>query len=256
MIRFVATALLIVATSVSAAATTIKVDYSVSIRGFPVGKAKLEAEIVDERYSVALSGGVSGLARLVADASTEAEASGRIGEDRPFADAFSYVWVENDETERASVRFNGSGAEEIALDPPRSRPERYVPMTAEAKADSVDVVSAVLWPAATGARPETCERTLPLIDGKRRFDLEAQFVRVESFATRNRSRYYRAVVCSLRYKPIAGHRADKRGEDLLDGTDMEVWLVSTGNGLATPVRFQLTIGVGKVVFEATRFRVN
>lgn len=261
MIRSVAL-VLVAALAVSAAwesagARALKADYFVAIRGFPVGKAKLRAEIAEESYSVAFSGGVSGLARLFASISAEAQATGRIGSDRPRTDAYSHVWVEDDETETVTMRFNGKGVEDIAIEPPIDRPERYVPMTAEMKADAVDLVSAFLWPAAS-AGPDACARTLRLIDGRRRFNIEAAYARMESFSTRRGSRYHRAVVCALSYEPVAGHRADKPlGEGFLsDGSDMEVWLVSAGGGLVAPVRVQLTTRIGRVVMEATRFEAD
>ncbi len=240
-----------------AAARPLSIDYAVSIRGFPVGKMKLRAEIVERRYSIAVSGGITGLARFFADTRTSAEAIGLIGDDRPRAESYSHVWIEDKETETVAMRFEGRGVSEIALEPPRRRPERYVPMTAEDTADAVDLVSAFLWPAASGATPQTCDRTLPLIDGKRRFDIESAFVRMESFATRRSSLHHRAVVCSLRYRAIAGHRADKEGDNFLSmGDDMEVWLTSAGGGLALPVKVQLTTRFGRVVVEAIAFETE
>ncbi|MGH6926620.1 MAG: DUF3108 domain-containing protein [Propylenella sp.] len=240
-----------------ALARSLRADYAVTIGGLPVGKAKLTAEIADRHYSVAFSGGVSGFARLFTDAETGAEATGTIGDDRPRAESYSHFWIEDNETETVSMRFAGDGVTDIAIEPPVKRPERYVPMSAEAKAEAVDMVSAFLWPAAAGASPEACERTLPLIDGRRRFDIESAFSRMDSFATGNGSRYSRAVVCTLTYRPIAGHRIDKQEDGFLSGGgDIEVWLASAGDGIVAPVKVTVESRYGRVVMQATTFETE
>lgn len=242
--------------AVAAAPLSVRTEYSVSIRGIPVGRAELRADIVDGRYALAFSGGVRGLARLFSDAETTAHASGRVAADRLQPDEYTHVWIEDDETESVDMRFAGLGVTDIALDPPRNNPERYVPITAEQKADALDPVSAFLWPAADGG-PAVCARRLPLIDGKRRFDITLSFDREVSFATRDGSYSGAAVVCHFRYRQIAGHRPGKKSSLFLaDSDDMEVWMAPAGNGLVAPVRIQVRTRVGRIVLEATGFRAE
>jgi hypothetical protein len=244
-------ALAVAAPGDGAAAQSLEVGYAVSISGFPVGRAELRAEIHDRRYTVWFSGRISGLARLFSDARTEAQATGVIGDDRPLAEDYEHVWIEDGETETAGMHFSGRGVAEIELEPPLRRPERYVPLTAEHKADALDLVSAFLWPAPAGAAPEACDRTLPLIDGKRRFDIGFAFNRMESFAAGDGSRHRRAVVCAMHYRPVSGHRIDKKSDGFLTEGDMEVWLSEAGNGLMLPVKVQLATKFGRAVLEVT-----
>ena len=238
------------------AAHSVRTEYSVTIRGIPVGRAELSAEFADGRYALAFSGGVKGLARLFSDAHATAHASGRIAADRLRPDQYTHVWIEDDETESVDMRFKGPGVTDILLDPPRNKPERYVPITAEQKADALDPVSAFLWPAADGG-PAVCARRLRLIDGKRRFDITLSFDREVSFATRDRTYSGTAVVCRFRYEQIAGHRPGKENSLFLaDSDDMEVWMAPAGNGLVAPVRIQMRTRVGRVVLVATGFRVE
>lgn len=241
----------------SAAARGIRIDYAVSIRGFPVGRAELRAEIAERRYHIAFSARVAGLLRLFSDAHTTAEATGVLGDDRPRPEDYSHIWVEDDEAETVTMRFAGDGVADIRLDPPRGRPERYVPMTAAHKANAVDLASAALWPTPDGVSPTTCNRTLPLIDGKRRFDVGFAFVRMESFATENGSRHRKAVVCSIDYRPISGHRrtGDEGGFLRPDG-NMEVWLAALGEGIAMPVKVELSSRAGRVTLDATKLEVD
>jgi hypothetical protein len=240
-----------------AAAGDLHMEYSVRVRGFPVGAAELTGSIEGGRYALAFSGGIRGLARLFSDARVRAEAACTVDTDRLHPEEYSHFVTERDNTESANVRFSGPGVAEIVLDPPRKRPERYVPMTAGDIADALDPVSAFLWPATGGATADVCNRTLPLIDGKERYDIALSFKGTEHFTTRDGSFSGPAIVCALRYVPVSGHRQGSRSvQAMAEAGDMEVWMAAAGEGFVAPVRIRLRIRMGQVVLEARRFEAN
>jgi hypothetical protein len=255
---FAALALLVLlASSEIAAAETLTTEYSVTVRGFPVGRAKLEATFNDGSYSIRFAGGMRGLARLFSDAETTAAAEGRIGEERLMPADYNHVWTEDDDTETVAMHFSGRRIADMTLDPPIKHPERYAPFTKENTSDALDPVSAFVWPAAGGVTPETCNRTLPLVDGRRRFDISLAFDREEDFSTRDRSFHERTVVCRFSYTAVAGHRIDKpQKESILNGKEMEVWMAPAGTGFAAPARIQVLTRVGRIVLVATKFRLE
>ncbi len=79
------------------------------------------------------------------------------------------------------MHFSGrGGSTDIVASIRREKhPERYVPLTEADTADVLDLVSAFVWPVAGGVTPDICGRTLPLMDGKRRFDIALAFSRLE-----------------------------------------------------------------------------
>jgi hypothetical protein len=237
-----------------AAALTLHTDYAVSIRGFPVGSATLTAAIGKGRYSIAFAGGVHGLARLFSDAKTTANASGRIEDERLEPQSYSHVWTEDNEVETVSMRFSRHGVAAITLDPPRKHPERYVPLTPKTNANALDLVSAFVWPV-SAFDPNLCKRTLPLIDGKHRFDIALAFSRREPFATRG-GYAVNTVVCSFRYHPIAGQRIGKNDESIADGEEAEVWMAPVDRGFVAPVLVQFQTRAGRIVLRATSVRVE
>ncbi len=255
--RSASLALLLLIAPAPGEAETLRIDYSVSIRGFPVGTARLRSEIAGGRYDTEFSARVSGLARLFSDAEMSARAIGGFSPPRPRPQEYRHIWIEEGETEAVRMRFSGDAATEIELDPPRRRPERYVPVTNEHKADVLDPVSAFLWPVAAGGGEEICERTLPLIDGKYRFDVELAFAGETIFTPRNKGFSTPAVVCSMRYRAISGHRIDRTGGSFMkEGTEAEVWMAPAAESLLAPVRVQLESRVGRIVLQATRFEVE
>jgi Protein of unknown function (DUF3108) len=238
-------------------AGSLRTEYSVTVRGFPVGSAKLKANFDGSRYTIQFSGGIRGLARLFSDAETSAAAVGELGADRLIPSEYKHLWREDNETESVDMRFSGRKLADVSRDPPEQHPEHYVPLTNADKVDVLDPVSAFVWAVAGGVSPDICSRTLPLMDGKRRFDIDLSFSRMERFATRDRSFRGRAVVCSFRYRPVAGQRIGKTKGDTITGDGvMEVWMAPAGEGLAVPARLQIATRMGRVVMTATRFEVH
>lgn len=252
--RFLLVANLLFFPLAPAAAKSLRTDYAVSIRGIVVGTALLEAEVDGELYSAQFSGGIVGLARLFSDARTSAHATGRMDAGSLRPEEYEHLWIEDNEAETVELRFSGPTLTEISLDPPRDRPERYVPITAEQKTNVLDPVSAFLWPSPSGATPATCDRTVPVFDGKRRFDLTLSFIRRDTFRA-GAATPGEAVVCGVRYRPVSGHRANGKGGGFLkDGKGMEIWMAAAGEGLVAPVRIQIDTRIGRIVFRATKVR--
>lgn len=238
-------------------AHTLRTDYSVTVRGFPVGAAHLRASFGGGDYRVDFTGGITGLARLFSDAKTNASVSGRTAEDRPRPLEYSHVWVEKGEEEDVRMLFAGRGVKSISLTPPREHPERYVPLTKKLEADAFDPVSAFLLPAGGAVGPDTCARTLQLIDGKRRFDLELSFRRSATFKTSDGTYSGPIVVCGMRYVAIAGHKQGKEdGSFAADAKDNEVWFAPAGDGMVAPIRLQFRSRIGRIVMQARTFKAE
>lgn len=239
----------------AATARTLETEYSLSVRGLPVGTAELKADFQDGRYTIGISTRTSGLIRIFSDGNGSAEAIGRADADGLRPAEYGHRWTEEGDTESVHVEFAGVNVKTIAVDPPVKRPQRYVPVTAEHKRGVLDPASAFVWPASGEGGPQLCRRVLRLFDGKRRFDLSFAFSRMENFRARDGSYSGPAFVCSMRYTPISGHRAKKDSvRAMAENTDMEIWMAPTSDGRNfAPVKVRVGTEYGRVVLEAKRF---
>ena len=255
--RFLAAAtsgFLFAACPAQAIAATFSTEYSVRLVGIPIGTAGVEAKFRDGRYTIAFSGRVGGLARLFSHASASAAAAGETGSDRLSPSEYRHQWTEDDETERARVRFRNADVIEISLERPVRHKEQDVPVTEAHKRNVLDPASAFLWPASAGAAPETCERTLKLFNGRHRFDLAFRYSRTDSFQASDGSYSGPAVVCAMRYTPLSGYRRSKASVRFMaENRDMEVWMAPTGDGFVAPVKIRVRTKYGRLVLEARRF---
>ena len=119
---------------------------------------------------------------------------------------------------------------------PASRPFARVPGT-------VDPVS-----------PEACNRTVPVFDGRLRYDLKLAHKRMERVKA-DKGYEGPVVVCALYFAPIAGYIPDRPAiKYLIAQRDMEVWLAPiAGTRVVVPFRFSVPTPLGLGVLEATQF---
>ena len=105
-----------------------------------------------------------------------------------------------------------------------SKPD-FVPITENMKRGIVDPLSAFLVPYKTSSPEKVCARTLSIYTGRERFNLALTPLRREKVSIPG---LYEgeAQVCAARYKPLGGHRAQKKEvKYMIANKDMEAWFV-------------------------------
>lgn len=94
---------------------------------------------------------------------------------------------------------------------------------------------------------------VPIFDGRQRVDLSLTFERVEAEGGAPISAD--AILCRVRYEPIAGHRAGRRTiRNLRENRDMEIGFARLpGREVMAPVRILVGTPLGALVSKADRF---
>jgi Protein of unknown function (DUF3108) len=102
--------------------------------------------------------------------------------------------------------------------------------------------------------PDACKRKLAIFDGRQRADIELVFKRMDRVHA-DKGYQGPAVVCTVLYKPIAGHRPERPGiKYLVETREMEMWLAPiSGTRLLVPFRFSVPTPFGLGVLQATYF---
>jgi hypothetical protein len=244
----------------SAAADTVQMSYSVKLVGLALGTAGLQATIEPSTYQVEVNAKLSGMASAVSKSEGAAQASGGIAQGRVLPNAYATTSSNSRETRTVRMALNSGVVRAVEITPPFEEPPAAgrVPVTDAHKRGVVDPLSALVMPAThTGPiiAPAACERTLPVYDGYTRFDVELSYVGQREVKTRGYSGP--VVVCAARYKPVAGHRPDRRSTKFMtDNKNMQVWLMPVeGVRALAPYRISVGTMVGEVVIEATNVQV-
>ncbi len=230
--------------------------YGISMAGIAIGKAAWTLETDGGRYVTAATGSASGLLSVLFDGEGRASTRGTLEHGRPVPDHFAAQNVgEGDRTE-VRMRFEDGSVADLRVVGAPPVADR-VPLMPGDRLGVLDPLSALLLPIA-GAfdvlSPEICQRTLPVFDGRRRYDLRLSFKRMEH--VKSAGGYSgAAIVCAMTFKAHAGHSAGSLlVKYLSEGRDMELWLAPVaGTRVVAPLRAQVAGLLGNLVVQATRF---
>ena len=149
----------------------------------------------------------------------------------------------------------------IAVEDNAARPGPDRVSLAQSHAQGVtDPLTALLLPnvgSDAAAAKESCSRTLPVFDGRRRYDLVLSFKRMDEIQDKKQDRKQdgRVVVCNVVLRPIAGHRANSMiTKYVAERRDIEISFAAiTGTRLLAPLRFLLPTLLGTMAVQATSF---
>ncbi|WP_271199398.1 DUF3108 domain-containing protein [Methylopila turkensis] len=264
LVRLSAIALVFVASAqaVSAAETRVRARYDLTLAGFNIGTASMQAGIQDQSYDLNVSARMTGLARFLTGGRGAATARGAV-RDATVAPAAYAINTRSGEKGQV-IRFAlAAGAIRSMLVEPPARTEGIVPVSDSDKRGVLDPVSALMMPVAGAGDPlasSSCNRTLPVFDGRQRFDVTLRYDRTETVkgASSAPGQYEgQAIVCKASYKAISGHRPGRKQVAFMESNkDMEVWLAPVaGTRALLPWKISVRTEVGVAVIAASSFVV-
>lgn len=232
-------------------------QYTLSMAGLAIGKLTWQTRLGASDYTTVANGRIVGFLSLLVSGEGKVSVMGQVKDGRPQPVSFASSIVREDEKVGVQIGFDGSRVRDLHVDEPPLEDDR-VPIAETHKLGVIDPLSAFLIPgAADPTARESCERTLAMFDGRRRYDLALAFKRTdvikgEGGAART------ALVCSVRFTPMSGHRASSQFVKFLsEGRDIEVWLVPvTGTRILAPVRLSVASLIGSMVLQANQFETT
>lgn len=239
----------------SARAESLSIDYDLSLIGFPIGQATLTGNADPGTYRLELTAKLTGLASIVAGGKGVAVATGTGLPGRVLPNSYLLTVSGSGPLQTIKMGLNSGNVTSIAIDPPlEPRPDR-VPVTEQHKRGVLDPVSGFLMPVPGKGPimdPSTCNRTLPVFDGGGRFEVALKFR--ETTTLKIKGYEGPALVCDVRYTPVAGHRAERRAVQFMaDNRDIQVWLIPVGQSrLVVPARIMLRTLIGMLAIDARR----
>jgi hypothetical protein len=234
----------------------LQAEYSISMAHITVGKGAWTTDIGTDQYAATASGSASGILSVLVSGEGVISVQGMIKDGRLQPSVFTSKMDSSDDKTDLRMRFENGNVVELVADAP-STAEPRVPVTEVHRQGVLDPLSALLIPVAGTSEVisvEACQRTLPVFDGRRRYDLKLAFKRADKVKA-DKGYQGGVVVCSLAFQPIAGHRpASALIKYLSQGRDMELWLAPiAGTRILAPFRLSITNLIGNIVINASRF---
>jgi len=229
-----------------------EVAYTISAARIPVGSATLSGRTSPEEYVISLSGRTGGLLRVLSSGEGSMTVTGAVSGGKLSPLRYTSKTTADDDTLAVTMTFKDGNVSELEATEPPAGDDR-VALAPEHRRQVLDPLTALLVPAAADGET-VCRRTLPIFDGRRRYDLKLAFKRIEQ--VKAEAGYAGpAVICAVAFAPIAGHRrASPLLSFLTDGRDVELALAPIADsGVLAPFRITATYMLGNVVMQARRF---
>ena len=243
----------------AARAETWRATYSVSLLGLPIGTAGAVGDFSRTGYRIEANAKLSGLATLVSNSKGVVTGSGAIVEGHILPATYAVTAANSTMTRTMRMSLAGSAVTGVDISPPfEDKPDR-IPLRDQDKRGVLDPVGAFIV-SVPGADPligpAACNRTIPVFDGYTRFDVRLAYVgqrRVETTGYTGP-----VAVCTVRYVPIAGHRANRPGTKFMaENKNMELWLAPVESArVLLPYRISVRTMIGTTVIEASEFSVQ
>jgi hypothetical protein len=252
---------LMVAAAPGRAQAQAKLDasYAITVAHIPVGNVAATVDIGDGEYTMSMNGRASGMMRVLASGEGRFTTHGLVKDGLPVPESYSSKSTSDDDTLDVTMVLDGGAVQELTASPPPPSKDR-VPLAAKHRHDIVDPLTALLLPASEGSDGLTqaaCQRTLPVFDGRRRYDLKLAFKRMERVKA-DKGYAGPVVVCAVTFQPIAGHRASSPMVKYLgEGRAIEIAFAPVaGTKLLAPFRIAIANMLGNLVVQASRFEAQ
>jgi len=231
--------------------------YIATLAGMQIGQGAWVIEIGDDQFTAAASGMTTGLLRVFANGEGNSASRGAVRGDNLLPAIFVSTVNNDKKVEELRIVLNGGTVKELVVDPPTTPNPNRIPLTDAHRRGVVDPMSAALIRVPGNGdpvSPEACRRTLPIFDGRMRFDLQLSFKRIENVQAR-KGYQGPVAVCGVQFVPLAGFVPERLAIKYLETQqDMEMWLAPIpGTRVVVPYRISLQTPLGRGVLEAVQF---
>jgi hypothetical protein len=234
-------------------------SYTISFARIRVGDLTATVVLGDSGYAISARGHAGGIIKMLLDGEASFAARGTIKDNHPVSTTFTSKIVSSSETSDVTMVLDDGSVRELEAAPLPSSTD-LVPVTETNRQGIIDPLTAMLFSTAAigeGLSQHVCRHTLPIFDGRQRYDLKLAFKRIDQ-VTADKGYAGPVVVCSVRYEPIAGHRASTPLiKYLSEGREMEVALAPiAGTRMLLPFRVSVESMLANLVIEANRFEAS
>jgi hypothetical protein len=232
-------------------ANRITAVYRVDLAGFNLGDFRLTTTFRGDDYEMRGEGRFTILEGLVYEWRGVTASAGRVTSAGPEPAMYALNYSNGGKkTEQLRMTFEGRAVTGISIIPNKLPSPRTIPVTKEQLEGVLDPMSGAFL-SAHSENPNgdlsVCNKTLPVFDGRQRFDLVISPKRAVNVQRTTPTGYAGpAVICGVKFIPIAGYQPDNPGIRLMSqSNEIEVWLIPVrGTYMYVPYRIVLPTPVG------------
>ncbi len=171
--------------------------------------------------------------------------------------AFEMSYKSKKKVTSVKIGFADGAVNAVALVPNKPPPPETIKLKPEDLKNVFDPMAASI--AMSDATPaDACNRTIPVFDGKARYDLRLSFKRREPISERQASGQPKElVVCRVKYVPVAGHKPKDFTDPWIDYNNIEIALRPVPKvGIYVPYRVTIPSPIGSAVMTADTINIT
>jgi len=237
--------------------------YSIRFAGIKLGEFEVWSNINNESYSLRGKGKLKFITGRLFEIKGGTTSAGAVTENGPKPASFAFNFKTKKRRGELAMMFENDSVAYVMAKPPFSNSSKIIPVTEAHVKGVLDPLSAIFFTAKTSNRNEdgsVCPGRIPVFDGKQRFDLVLTHKKTIQVKKKRRKKGYKgpAVVCRIKYVPIAGYKPDNSGVQFMATTeDIEVWLIEVPkSGMFVPYHVTVPTPYGTASATSTAFQVE
>ncbi|THD68347.1 MAG: DUF3108 domain-containing protein [Bradyrhizobium sp.] len=235
----------------------LEARYEATLAGIPVGKGAWTIDIAEDQFSAAATGGTSGLLKTFAGGSGTGASQGRVVNGALAPTNYSASTTTSKKSETVHMVLSNGNIREYGIEPVPPVDLDRIPITeAHRRGVNDPMTGSLLRVPGNGEllTPDTCRTSIPIFDGRMRYDLKLDFKRMET--VRSEKGYQGPViVCAVYFSPVAGYIPDRAVIKYLAAQrHIEIAFAPiAGTRVLVPYRMVIPTPLGNGVLEATQF---
>lgn len=207
--------------------------------GFKIGEAAGRLQWSNDRYALDLSARTAGVLGWVMSIDQQASSNGHI-DTLPTAEWHRNHNADGDNRNWIELAFTADDIQIVDAHP-HPETETRSPVPADMKRGALDPLSAVLALGVTVTEAGQCSGTVPVFDGRRRYDTVLDHVAREPYTGPAGPKD--TLRCNFHFVRLGGYRPDAKRWKGISGT---AWLQQVADGLPMlPVRVEVETSYGK-----------
>lgn len=245
----------------------VRLGYDVYIGGLEMFDTDIAVDLRPAAYSLSLTAVPHGfLGRLFSWQSRLSSHGGLDGGDpQPRRHQAISRWKDEEKSITLSYDRRGTARATFAPAPKKDDLKGRVPVTPDMTRGTLDVLTGTLLAVQAIGAGEGCARTIPVFDGRRRYDVVLEDAGEQTLAKSGYSSYAGpAVACRVAFRKVAGHstRVERaKFWQYVDGAQgrppITVWFARQAvGGMTVPVRLTADTPLGNIVIHLNGARVG
>ncbi|MFA5949274.1 MAG: DUF3108 domain-containing protein [Hyphomicrobium sp.] len=197
-------------------AADVDATYKITLNGFELGSFHFGSNVEQDHYTLDTDIEISAFLGVI-HWKGATRSTGAIAAKSPKPADFLFEYESSAKAGSVKIGFGEKGVESLSVEPVALALPDEIPLTEAHLKGVLDPLTAIMALTHVDA-PTPCGRKVAIFDGKQRFDLDLQFARAERLAGTSET----ALVCRVKYQPIAGYTPTDETRALAASNEIEI----------------------------------